>query len=238
MRISVFDKLSAGPSRVSLNTVWIGVLSVLVALGAVSANWQIIALRSKLDQIGDRPIAVQAGENSEIVQTDPVDPSENVGEFVKEVLPPMFAWSKRVLPEVDPSGVDPGKDTRYGKLPTLIFYYTNALDIRYRNVFRKNIGNYKPEKFDSSDPESTLMRINRLAKPRKTKEGWEVDVYSELITLDKDDVAYATEPFNATLYLKEILPPKHSAAFTPIEEAFIAVQKRGLLITRISRKES
>lgn len=236
MKIGVFDKLTTAPSQVNLNVIWMGILSAFVLIGTVSANWQIIALRSKLDQVGDRPIAVQAGENSEIVQTDPVNPSDNVEEFVREVLPPMFAWSKRVLPEVHPSGVDPGKETRYGKLPTLIFYYTNALDIRYRNVFRKNIGNYKPEKFDKG--EATLLRINRLAKPRKTKEGWEVEVYSELITLDPDDVAYATEPFNAVLYLKEILPLKSSAAFTPIEEAFIAVQKRGLLITRISRLES
>lgn len=239
MRINVFDKAVASPRQIRPKTVWLGIILIILATVALSyglINLRISSVEGRLDQLANRPIVVQFGKNAELVKVEPVSPSENVEEFVQEVLPPMFAWSKKVLPEVHPSGIDPGRDTKYGKLPTLIFYYTNALDTRYRNIFRKNIANYKPEKFEQG--EATLFRIERLVKPRKVEEGWEVDVYADLITLDVDDVAYMSEPFNSTIHIKEILPPKHNSAFTPIEEAFVAVQKRGLIITRISKLEA
>lgn len=239
MRVNVFDKAVASPRQIRPKAVWLGIILVILATVALSyglINLRISSVEGRLDQLANRPIVVQFGKNAELVKVEPVSPSENVEEFVQEVLPPMFAWSKKVLPEVHPTGIDPGRDTKYGKLPTLIFYYTNALEIRYRNVFRKNIANYKPEKFEQG--EATLLRIERLVKPRQTEEGWEVDVYADLITLDVDDVAYMSEPFNSTIHIKEILPPKHNASFTPIEEAFVAVQKRGLIITRIAKLEA
>lgn len=239
MRTNIFDKVVTSPSRINPNTIWIGLISILLGSGALAFGltfFRITAMESRLERLANRPVAVQVGKDAELVKSAPVSPAENVEEYVQEVFPPMFAWSKRVLPEVHPSGIDPGKETRYGKLPTLIFYYTNALETRYRNVFRENIGNYRPERYEQG--EATLLRIERVVQPRQTEEGWEVDVYADLITLDANDVAYASEPFNNTLYIQEILPPKDNAAFTPIEEAFIAVQKRGLIITRISKLEA
>ncbi|NJM67540.1 MAG: hypothetical protein HC851_18650 [Acaryochloris sp. RU_4_1] len=238
MRGNIFDKVVTNPPKISSNQIWMGLLLLMFGFGAISLvflNLRLSAFEGKLEQVATRPIAVQVGKDAELVKSEPVSPEQNVEEFVKEVLPPMFAWSKRVLPEVDPSGIDPGRDTKHGKLPTLIFYYTNALEPRYRNIFREAIANYKPKRFEQG--EATLLRIERIVQPRKTEDGWEVEVYADLITLDANDTPYLSEPFNNTIYIQEMLAPKRSASLTPLEEAFVAVQNRGLTITRISKLE-
>lgn len=238
MKSNVFDTVLTNSPQINAKAIRLGLISILLGTGALAFGLSYVkmsAIESKLERLANRPIAVQVGKDAQIVKSKPLSPTENVEEYIKEVLPPMFAWSKRVLPEVHSSGIDPGRETRYGRLPTLIFYYTNALEMRYRNVFRRGIAQYKPEKFDQG--EGLLMRIERVKQPRQTDEGWEVEVWADLISVDKNDVAYASEPFNSTVYLKEILPPKERSAHTPVEEAFAAVEQRGLIITRISKWE-
>lgn len=239
MRVTIFDRIAANPPQIKNNQILIVAAllgSGMVTIAFVFLNIQISSIHGRINQIQNRSVAVQVGKNHELVRSELLTPEENAEEFVREALPALFAWSKRVTQEIDPSGLDPGRQTQYGTLPTLIFVYSHALTDPYRSVFLKNVEPiFKPERFEQG--EATLLRIDRITQPEKTDEGWKVMVYADLITLDTNDQPYLSEPFNNTVYLKNVLPPKRNTAFTPIEQIFAEVRSRGLMITRLSKYE-
>lgn len=193
--------------------------------------WQLASINARLMAIESGPPVVQVGQDAKLISAERLNPEANAKEFIKEALPALFAWSTRVSQDVHPTGIDPGRNTRHGPLPTLIDIYSNALASPYREAFRQGIGDYKPTKFNQG--EARLLNITRIAPPQKTEKGWNVVVFAELIDLDKNDDAYASTPFNNVIHLVEVEAPKKMAAFTPIEQIYAEVKGRGLMISRI-----
>ncbi|NJM67829.1 MAG: hypothetical protein HC851_20255 [Acaryochloris sp. RU_4_1] len=229
---SIFDQVARDtPSGVTpfLIKAVIATMGGLIVLSPLI--WQLASINARLSAIEEEPPVVQVGQDAKLISAERLNPEQNAKEFIKEALPALFAWSKRVTKDVHPSGIDPGRNTRYGNLPTLIDVYSNALTPPYRDGFRQGISDYKPQKFEQG--EARLLNITRIATPKKTAKGWEVMVFAELIDLDENDDAYASTPFNNVIHLVEVDAPKKMAAYTPIEQIYAEVRGRGLMISRI-----
>jgi hypothetical protein len=246
-----FDKK---PSKIfSLIKEALPFLVVVSMLGQCVSN---VNHTNKIEQISNRNIPVQVGQDRQILMGKRISEVENREQFIVEIISSL-SWVKRTTPEYQASckaiakeqknvklfkqcetGLDPGVITPYGKFTSSVYAYQHLVAPESQEAVMKWILAFKPPSFDESkSQDSRSIKVTKIGASEKFKEGKngeEVRVPVE-VEFTESNGAVDTRKFSKYywVYTREFSKPTANGAKNPYSLAVNASQQRGLYLTRI-----
>ncbi len=210
----------------------IGIANIALSVGVL---FYVGAWASK-----ETPVLVELADGQSVrVAPRPGDERspEAIQEFVAMTLVSLFDWRGMLPPsrpeEIGAPAPDPGMEVGNGRVPTAAWQASFGLSEDFRGSFLQALQAMTPASlFDQSNPGRSqgLLVIRQLSEPVRVESGkWRVDVVANLIMFDGDNVGRAI-PFNKSVDVRAIRPPKLPANPTDLQRIIYEARKGGMEI--------